>query len=168
MSGAQPPLPPPPAEPTIHAGAVLLGAAGVLLRGASGAGKSALGLALVDRFRSRGLFAALVADDRVHVAARHGRLVARAPERIAGLVERWGRGILSVPHEPACVVRLVVDCLDEEALERMPEARSLTAEIAGIRLPRQPVPARSLAVACPLVEDALAALPPPGTSQSSG
>ena len=147
-------------SPTVHAGAVLLGAAGVLLRGPSGAGKSALALALVERFRGRGRFAALVADDRVQLSVHHGRLVARAPERLAGLVERWGRGILSVPHEEACVLRLVVDCLDAEALERMPEPGALTVEIAGITLPRQPVPARQLAFACPLVEDALHAVFP--------
>jgi HPr kinase/phosphorylase len=150
----------PSPPPTVHAGAVLLGAAGVLLRGPSGAGKSALALALVDRFRTRGRFAAVVADDRVRLSVHHGRLVARAPERLAGLAERWGRGILAVPHEEACVLRLVVDCLDADALERMPEAGALMVEISGVTLPRQPVPARELAVACPLVEDALLAVSP--------
>ncbi|NLH83759.1 MAG: serine kinase, partial [Phyllobacteriaceae bacterium] len=50
---------------TIHASAVLYEGRGVLVRGASGAGKSRLVFDLVDEAATRGLDAALVADDRV-------------------------------------------------------------------------------------------------------
>src|SRR5262249_13034273 len=50
----------------------------------------------------------LVADDRVHLEARHGRLVARRPEALAGLIEVRGLGIRRVPHEPAAVIGYVV------------------------------------------------------------
>ena len=55
---------------TVHATAVLVGADGVLIRGESGAGKSALALALIERG------ARLIADDRLMLSACHGRLVA--------------------------------------------------------------------------------------------
>jgi len=139
--------------PTHHACAVLVGDTGVLIRGPSGAGKSSLALALVERARERGRLGALVADDRVILAVHGGRLVARVPAAIAGLVERRGRGIETRDHEPACVVALVVDLV--EAVERMPEPEALTTEILGVVLARQPVPARGLAVAVPLVETAI-------------
>ena len=60
---------------TIHASAVLAGARAVLIRGPAGAGKSRLALALIEAAQSGLLpFARLVADDRVELQARHGRL----------------------------------------------------------------------------------------------
>lgn len=122
---------------TVHATCILLGRHGVLIRGASGAGKTALAGALIDAARARGSFACLVADDRVALSVAHGRLVARAPEAIAGLMEIRGRGIVAVDHEPAAVVRLVVDLVPAEALERMPEADAAETLVEGVRLPRQ-------------------------------
>lgn len=106
----------------------------MLIRGASGAGKSGLSEALIDEARARGLFARLVADDRVRLEARGGRLVARVPERIAGLIERRGQGIAETPHLAAAVLRLVVDLADAPA--RMPEPDDLLVLIAGVRLAR--------------------------------
>lgn len=120
--------------PTIHANCVVVGEAGVLIRGMSGAGKSGLSERLVDEARARGLFARLVADDRVRIEARGGRLVARVPERIAGLIERRGQGIAETPHLGAAVLRLVVDL--EDAPERMPEAEEQLVLIEGVRLAR--------------------------------
>jgi serine kinase of HPr protein (carbohydrate metabolism regulator) len=119
---------------TVHATAVLFGADGVLIRGESGSGKSALALALI----STG--ARLIADDRLTLSNCHGRLVASAPRATAGLVELRGRGLLRVASEPSGVIRLVVDIVDQAGLERMPEPPQLTADLLGIALPRQPVP----------------------------
>ncbi len=118
----------------LHASCVAVGEAAILIRGASGAGKSQLALALLDAARAEGRFARLVGDDRVLVAARAGRLVARPHPRLAGLVERRGLGLAPVPHEAAAVVALVVDC--GERGERMPEPADLVAEVAGVTLPR--------------------------------
>ncbi|MEJ1157252.1 HPr kinase/phosphorylase [Prosthecomicrobium sp. N25] len=117
--------------PAEHGCVVIVGTVGVLIRGASGAGKSTLALDLVDLARTRGLNAALVADDRVHLQAAGGRLVARAPAAIAGLVEERGRGILAASHEPAAVVRHVID-LVPEGPERLPEPAALRAVVAGV------------------------------------
>ncbi|HYF55442.1 MAG TPA: serine/threonine protein kinase [Salinarimonas sp.] len=123
------------AELTIHGGCVLVGEAGVLLRGPSGAGKSALARRLVAGAAARGLFARLVADDRVRLVVRHGRLVARPVPGIAGLSEARGHGILAGPHAAAALVRLLVDCLPVHP-ERHPEAGARAADVAGVTLPR--------------------------------
>ncbi|MGJ3262303.1 MAG: HPr kinase/phosphorylase [Salinarimonas sp.] len=120
---------------TVHATCVLLGEAGVLIRGASGAGKSRLALDLLEAARARGLFARLVGDDRIRLDARHGRLVARPHPAIAGLIERRGIGLLARPHAPAAVVRLVIDLVPEPP-PRLPEAAAGEATILRVRLPR--------------------------------
>jgi serine kinase of HPr protein (carbohydrate metabolism regulator) len=119
---------------TVHATAVLVGADGVLIRGESGAGKTTLALALIERGGR------LIADDRLTICALHGRIVASASQATLGMIELRGRGVMSIAHERSAVIRLVADIVDEEELERMPEEHQLTTTIAGIPLPRQPVP----------------------------
>lgn len=135
---------------TVHATAVLVGAQGVLIRGESGAGKSALALALIERGGR------LIADDRLTLSVCHDRVVASAPQATLGMIELRGRGVISVAHERAGVIRLIADIVDEEGLDRMPEQHQLSATIAGIVLPRQPVPAATER-AVRLVETALSA-----------
>jgi serine kinase of HPr protein (carbohydrate metabolism regulator) len=136
---------------SIHATAVLVGAAGVLIRGDSGSGKSALALALIRRGGR------LVADDRLTLSRVNGRLVATAAHATAGLIELRGRGVIRVPHERSAVIRLLVDIVKEEGLERMPDSDQLTATLLGIRLDRQPVPP-ALDRALVLVETAVEGL----------
>lgn len=139
--------------PTVHATAVLLGDAGVLLRGPSGAGKSTSALSLIAHWRAQGRFATLVADDRVLLERRHGRVVIRSPRRLSGLVEARGLGILQTAFEPAAVLRLVVDLLPEGTAARMPESQDSSAELVGVILPRLgTIPGSAL---CPLVSEAL-------------
>ncbi len=92
----------------IHASALAIGEHGILIRGPSGSGKTRLALALAAE-ASRDAFARLVADDRTLLSRHAGRIVARPHPAIAGLVERRGLGIVTVPSEPACRVSLVVD-----------------------------------------------------------
>ncbi len=128
------------AQTTHHATAVVWGNRAVLLRGASGSGKSRLALELLAEARRLGRHAALVGDDRLVLEAASGRLVARAVAEIDGLVEARGLGIVRLAHEPAAVVGLVVD-LVRECPERLPDrdAGDLVALIAGVRLPRLPL-----------------------------
>lgn len=127
--------------PTVHATAVVLGARAVLIRGAPGSGKTSLAMRLVAPGETDPtFFARFVADDRVHLAASGGRLVVSAPATIAGLAERRGVGLQPVAFEPAAVVALVVDLGAVDAA-RMPEEAALSTVIAGITLPRLPVPA---------------------------
>jgi HPr kinase/phosphorylase len=120
--------------PTIHASAVLIGARAVLIRGPAGAGKSRLANDLIEAARSgRIAFARLVGDDRVHVEAAHGRVLARPAQALAGLIEIRGLGIRRVPFEPLAAVGLVVDLGAADAARLPTETH---AAIVGIALPR--------------------------------
>jgi HPr kinase/phosphorylase len=121
---------------TVHASAVLVGPRAVLIRGPAGAGKSRLALGLIQAADCGLLtFARLVGDDRLELAARHGRLLARPPRALAGLIEVRGLGIRRLDHEPVAVVGLVVDLAVPEA-ERLPGAAEQEVEVAGIKSPR--------------------------------
>jgi HPr kinase/phosphorylase len=137
---------------TVHATVVLVGASGVLIRGPSGAGKSSLAWLLIDQG------AILVADDRVHLSACHGRLVGTVPGRLAGRLELRGRGILHMPFERSVLLRLAVDLVADADLERLPNVGELRAQILGIELARQSVPGASHR-ALTLIGAALAGLP---------
>jgi serine kinase of HPr protein (carbohydrate metabolism regulator) len=122
--------------PTIHASAVLVGARAILIRGSAGSGKSRLALNLIQAAADgRLVFARLVADDRVHVEAVHGRLIVRPPAVLAGLLEVRGLGIQQLPHEPMAVVSWVVD-LDVAATPRLPDPATAQADIAGVTIRR--------------------------------
>ena len=117
-----------------HGTALAIGDAGVLLRGASGAGKSSLALALIATARAEGRFAALIADDRVALSRRHDRIVMRAPPPIAGLVEIRGAGLATVAHLDAAVLRLLVDI--DPAAPRYPEEGTRIAVICDTEVRR--------------------------------
>ena len=112
---------------TLHATCVAIRGRGVLLTGRPGSGKSDLALRLIDRG------AELVSDDGTVVAARDGRLHARAAERLAGLLEVRGLGILAWPTRAEAVVALVV-ALDQ-AVPRMAEEVLPVRLIEGVALP---------------------------------
>ncbi|CAH1656818.1 MULTISPECIES: HPr kinase/phosphatase C-terminal domain-containing protein [unclassified Chelatococcus] len=120
---------------TVHASCVVVGECGVLIRGPSGSGKSTLARRLVADARRDGRFAALVADDRVKLTPTGGRIIAEVPPRIAGMLEVRSIGIVKVAFEPACIVRLVVDC-EKAYPARMPDPAAQRADICGIVLPR--------------------------------
>jgi serine kinase of HPr protein (carbohydrate metabolism regulator) len=146
----------------IHGTAIVLGGAGLLLRGPSGSGKSLLALALLDRWAARGLDAALVADDRVDLVAGPEGLTMAAPAPIAGLIELRGRGIISRPHRSPVPLHLLIDLVPE--LVRMPESHAFTTELLGVAVARAPVPQAGqigLEHQMLLVSEAIAALDPP-------
>jgi hypothetical protein len=95
----------------IHASCAVIGQAGILILGESGAGKSDLLLRLMDDG------AKLVADDRTELYMRNGRLHARAPKSIAGLMEVRGLGIVARPFAKSAALALAVRL---GAPERMP------------------------------------------------
>lgn len=135
----------------MHASCVVLGENGVLVLGVSGSGKSTLARLLVEAARRDGGFARLVGDDAVTVTAANGRLVARPHPAVAGLHEMRGLGLRAVAHEPAVVVRLVVEI--GEAAERLPEPDALATTLVGVTVPR--VRATTPEAALPLVLAAL-------------
>jgi len=122
---------------TVHASAALVGEKGVLIRGASGSGKSSLVLALIDDDPARN---ALVADDRVALAVANGRLLAAAAPGLKGLIEVRGQGILPRSHVSPVVIDLVVDLAPDSDCPRLPEPADTTAILAGIQIPRVLMP----------------------------
>jgi HPr kinase/phosphorylase len=111
----------------VHGTTVVVEGAAVLLRGAPGSGKSDLALRLLDRG------ALLVADDQTRLVLRGGSVVASAPETIAGRIEVRGVGILPAPSVAEAPLRLVVDLVSPDRVERLPEHR--TARLLGIEIP---------------------------------
>lgn len=111
----------------IHASCVCVDDVGLLIRGAPGSGKSDLAARLIDAGGE------LVADDRVDLDCRDGTIVASAPAPIAGLLEIRGLGILRMPFLPAVGLGLVIDMVDAEAVERLPEAAACA--YMGVTLP---------------------------------
>jgi serine kinase of HPr protein (carbohydrate metabolism regulator) len=110
-----------------HATTVAIGGRGVLLRGASGSGKSDLALRLIDAG------ARLVADDQSELWRDGKAVLVRAPATIAGLIEVRGLGIVHLASLPVAKLALVVDLVAPDAVERLPEQRS--EAILGVSLP---------------------------------
>lgn len=114
--------PPPPPPATVHATCVAIGARGVMLVGASGAGKSDLALRLIDRG------AKLVADDRCELGVEGGALICRPPAILAGKIEVRGLGIIAMPWTAPVRVAMAVRLV--ERYERMPD-HGYTEMLAG-------------------------------------
>src|SRR5690606_21723447 len=104
---------------------VAIGGRGVLIEGASVAGKSSLALALIDRG------ATLVGDDGVLLEMRGERLWALPPPQSSGLLEIRNVGLVTVPASPAPVA-LVVELRPDAP--RLPEAAG-EAALAGVTMP---------------------------------
>jgi serine kinase of HPr protein (carbohydrate metabolism regulator) len=140
-----------PGPVNIHGTAVVIGTTGLLFVGPSGSGKTMAAMTCLSAARSRGLFAALVADDQVFVSVQGGRLVATRPESIAGLMELRGTGIASLPSiRRARLDRAVLPASLSE-MERLPDENEQFEVMDGvllplIRLPREvPLPLEWLA-----------------------
>jgi serine kinase of HPr protein (carbohydrate metabolism regulator) len=121
---------------TVHASAVRFAGRGILIRGASGSGKSALVLQLLFADPE----ARLVADDRVALSAAAGRLVAAVPDALAGLLEVRGQGIIRRPHVSPAPIDLVVDLRPLADCPRLPEPADGRVAVLGLDLPRLILP----------------------------
>ena len=104
---------------TLHASTVAVNGRGLLILGPLGAGKSALALQLI------ALGALLVADDRTDLTAQSGRLTARCPAPIKGLIEARGLGLLRAPPLDEAEIALVAD-LSQTEDQRLPPRRRIT------------------------------------------
>lgn len=111
----------------LHASAVAVGARALLITGRAGSGKTTLALEMV------ALGAELVGDDRVRAEADSaGRVWLSAPDRLAGLAEVRGFGVIRLGHRPKAPLALVAD-LGRPETERQPPRRD--HRVAGIACP---------------------------------
>lgn len=99
---------------SVHASCVAFGDIGILLRGPSGAGKSDLALRLIEAG------ARLVADDQVRLTSDGSTLTAFPPDRLAGLLELRGIGLVRLPNIASATIYLVADLVAAGTPARLP------------------------------------------------
>lgn len=138
-----------PKERLCHCCVLDAGGFGVLIKGASGSGKTSLMLGLIDRLNQIVFTpgnnmleqkAVMVADDQA-LLSRHGdTLVAWVPKTLAGLVELYGFGIVKRPYLAQTQIGLIVQLVTDSEIDRMPAAKS--HGLHGVQLPLIKVPAR--------------------------
>lgn len=130
-----------PPEPSVHASAVRVGDRAVLIRGASGSGKSSLAFDLILAGRT-GIVpkTVLVGDDRIRLVVQDGQLIASAIAELAGLIEIRGLGIRRTDFVGHAKIGLVVD-LGASDVARLPPPEAFRTIISSVELPRIPVAA---------------------------
>ncbi|WP_111732134.1 HPr kinase/phosphorylase [Roseovarius amoyensis] len=117
-------------ELVLHASCVAIDGRAVLIRGASGSGKSGLALQLM------ALGAGLVADDRTRLWRNGAALMADAPATLRGRIEAREVGILTAPAAGPAEVVLVVD-MDTVETDRLPPMRRMPIHGVGLPLVRK-------------------------------
>jgi serine kinase of HPr protein (carbohydrate metabolism regulator) len=115
-----------PQAQTVHANSVALDGRAVLISGPSGSGKSDLTLRLLDRGWT------LVSDDQTVVRREGDRLLASAPETIAGKLEVRGVGIVEMDRVNDVPVALLAELSRD--IERLPED-GRQRQLLGIAVP---------------------------------
>lgn len=119
---------------TVHASSVASEGRAVLITGPSGSGKSDLTLRLLDRGYT------LVSDDQTVIKKDGARLLASAPQTIAGKLEIRGIGIVDMEQINNIPVALIVELTGE--IQRLPDD-SRERPLLGIKLPLVTIDAMS-------------------------
>ena len=107
-----------------HGTSLVIGKQGILLRGKSGSGKSDLALRLIHQG------ATLIADDQTEVIAKDKTLIATCPKPLEGKLEVRGLGILDVPFVKKHPLHILIDLVNWQNIERLPEKK--TERLEGI------------------------------------
>jgi HPr kinase/phosphorylase len=111
---------------TMHATAVAISGAGLLIFGKSGSGKSDLALRLIDRG------ATLISDDQVDIRRKRQVLLLSPPASLAGKLEIRSLGILERHHISGMELKLVINL--KQHPDRFPMDRQVML-LLGIKVP---------------------------------
>ena len=111
----------------IHASCVEFMGTGLLICGPSGSGKSDLCLRMIEAG------AAFISDDQTVLENKKGKLTARCPASIKGLLEIRGIGIVEMPFIDETEISLKLSLKSLDQIDRMPEKQ--TEFIEGIEIP---------------------------------
>ena len=148
--------------PAVHANCLIVGTAGLLLRGDSGRGKTVLTDFLIETSRARGNLGLLVSDDYVHLSKGDGFLRAGVPEMITGKMEVRGFGLAKTAFTPVARIDLVVDLVPVDDIERLPEVPLGTVRLETVQVPLLDCPENDPLMAVRLIRWALRRLAPGG------
>ena len=77
-----------------------------------------------------------MADDRVDLMIEGADVVASAPPRLAGMIEVRGVGVARLPSVARARVGMVIDLVDDGAVDRLPEPAVCTLLGVDVRLLR--------------------------------
>ncbi len=123
-------------SPTIHASAVIIGTQAILIRGASGVGKTSLGHLLIQYAAQYGFaHSCWLADDRVYVEKIQNALIATAPPQIFEKSEVYGLGVACVNALAKAKVALIVDINPNAPIERVAQIEGHFFTMNDIKLP---------------------------------
>jgi HPr kinase/phosphorylase len=131
----------------VHATAVCFGRRGILIRGAPGSGKSSLALRLLDAegfgIGQQALRARLISDDQVEIQRIGSTISLSSPDKLKGLLEIRGHGIVTVKPAKMARLALVVDLMPRDKFERLPD--KTTIDVLGLEVLRLTLPEREIA-----------------------
>jgi len=113
---------------SVHATSVSLEGKAVLIKGASGAGKSLLALELP------GFGAMLIADDQTEVSLINGQVFLSAPSTLPAGLEIRGVGIVGAPICDGAELKMVVD-LSKLENKRFPNPSDKKINVLGYSFP---------------------------------
>jgi hypothetical protein len=117
-----------PASLAIHASAVKIGDFALIIRGASKSGKSTLALDLIEGSTVEQPVT-LIGDDRV-ILSRAGENICVSPHpRIAGMIEKRGYGIFSMPYAVNVKLAAIVDLQTDDCATILGKQRAGTCRL---------------------------------------
>jgi HPr kinase/phosphorylase len=123
----------------LHATTVSLNGTAVLIRGASGSGKSDLALQVLESsgtgLTGQTITTALVADDQTMLRREGDTLLASCPDTISGLLEVRGHDVLQLEALQNVPLVLVVDVRPFSQIERLPQPEDMQTQILGMDIP---------------------------------
>lgn len=123
----------------LHATTIALNGTAVMIRGASGSGKSDLALQILESpgtgLSGHVFTTTLIADDQTVLRREGNTILASCPETIAGLLEVRGLDVIAVEAVQNVPLALVVDLKPFSQIERLPQPEDMQTQILGINIP---------------------------------